>query len=202
MILASWIFSTVTMTLFTYFDLKYRLVPKIYIQLFFYVSFIIYMIVDYFLFRSITIQEITVGAVCFILTFLLFTAGVVSKIIGPADVRIISAFVFLTPVYTFSPLGKGTIPPIDFFLNFVLMMIPTFLLFRLHDPKKVTPALVAVSAAILLTLTIGNLPTTIYYLFKFFFRQHSISQFFNTFLSASSVTESLHFNTLTDFLNS
>lgn len=162
MILGSFVFAVIVITFFTYLDLKNREVPKSYIKISFLISFILFICFDCLIKKTVMYQEIFIGLVCFFLCYLFMTPGVICKVIGPADVRIFSIFLFLTPVYTYSIFGKGLIPSIDSFLNFLVFIVPTCLLFRLIEPERPAPALVAISAAIITTMTVGNLPIMIY----------------------------------------
>lgn len=162
MIAGSFLFMIITITFFTFLDLKNRAVPRNYINLAFYISFSIYIVYDFLIQKTVNHFDLIFGTICFGLSYFFMTPGVMSKIIGPADVRILSRFLFLTPVYTYSTAGMSLIPAIDFFLNFIMTIIPTIVIFKIIEPDRPVPALVAISAALIITMTVGNLPFILY----------------------------------------
>lgn len=166
MIAGSFLFMIITITFFTYLDLKNRAVPRNYINFAFYISFYIYIVYDIIIQKTVNHFDLIFGVICFCLCYLFMTPGVMSKIIGPADVRILSRFLFLTPVYTGSTVGMSLIPAIDFFLNFIITIIPICLIFKIIEPNRPTPALVAISLSLIITMAIGNLPIILYNFIK------------------------------------
>lgn len=162
MIVGSFLFTIITITFFTFLDLKNRAVPRNYINFTFCISFCIYVFYDFLIQKTVNHFDLILGTVCFCLCYLFMTPGVMSKIIGPADVRILSRFLFLTPVYTYSTIGMSLIPAIDFFLNFIMTIIPTVVIFKIVEPDRPVPALVAISAALIITMTVGNIPSILY----------------------------------------
>jgi hypothetical protein len=161
-ILGSAFFIIATISVFTFLDLKNRAVPRKYIDIVFLISLMLYIIYDFLILETVAIYEILFGAVCFCLCYLFLTPCVMYKIFGPADVRIFSRIVFLTPVYSISVIGTGLIPPIDLFLNLIVLFIPTLILFKFIDSSRPAPALVAVSLSGVITMICGNLLFTLY----------------------------------------
>jgi len=164
MIYASLIFMGFLMLVFTPLDILKREIPnKILYPIFIFCAGVFFA-VDFLIFKNVDLKEIGIGVLFFILTYILFTLAVMTKTIGPADVKIFSAFALFTPVYFIQPLsGIALLPAIDLIFNYVILTIPVMVFFKKVQPTHITaPALVTISLSVAACFLTGNVLLTVW----------------------------------------
>ena len=162
MIYAALIFTAALLFIFTPLDVLKREVPNKVLYPIFVFCLAVYLIIDFLIFGNVTLKEIGIGIILFCLTYIVFTAAVMKKTIGPADIKIVSAFVLFAPVYFVQTMiGITTLPAIDLICNYLIFALPVAVLIKKVQPTHSTPALVIISLAVLSCFCVGNVLMTV-----------------------------------------
>lgn len=157
--IASVLFLLATAFIFVPLDIKHRRVSNKLLLIVFLVCASCYLFLDFLVIKSVTFNEMIIGIILFFLSYIFFFGAVKFGSIGAADVKIFSGLILFLPVYPgdLALSGIGTIPALDMVCNFMILAVPTILLFRVLQPGRPAPGLVGFLLAALISCTYGNI---------------------------------------------